>query len=261
MSDVALLLRQTEYNITALRRSARALVFTVIMPVFLLLLFNSIVGGQEHTTRFAGTRIDIRAYFTAGIIAYSIMLSGFSSIVITITTAREAGLLKRYRGTPMPPWIFLGAQILTQVAQIVVMVVLLLAIGRIGYDVSIPTAGIPGLALYTFVGTSAMCALGLAFTRFTPTVEAAGAIGPFSAVLLAFISGVFVTTASLPSWLVDIGRVFPLAHLAEGLQRALALGRGIEVENLVVLAVWGIAGLAVARRTFQWEPIGAGVGA
>lgn len=261
MSDVPLLLRQTLFNLTALRRSARALIFTVIMPVFLLVLFNSIIGDRNPTTRLNGDRVDIRAYFTAGIIAYSIMLSGFSSIVISITTAREAGLLKRYRGTPMPSWVFLGAQILASVAQIVVMVVVLLAIGRIGYDVPIPSGGFAGLVVYTFVGTASMCALGLAITRFTPTVEAAGAIGPFSAVLLAFISGVFVTASSLPGWLVDVGRVFPLAHLAEGLQRSLALGRGIELGNLAVIGVWGIVGLAIARRGFRWEPIGAGVGA
>ena len=53
------------------------------------------------------------------------------------------------------------------------------------------------------------------------------------------------------------GRVFPLAHLAESLQRAVAdpsLGTGLTGENVAVLAAWGIAGLIVAARGFRWEP-------
>ena len=44
------------------------------------------------------------------------------------------------------------------------------------------------------------------------------AIGPFTAVILSFISSVFIPIDQLPSWLEDVGRVFPLFHLAEGLQ-------------------------------------------
>ncbi len=71
----------------------------------------------------------------------------------------------------------------------------------------------------------------------------------------------FLSVDDLPSWLADIGRVFPLAHLAEGLQRsfsASATGDAIDGSNLAVLALWGIGGLAFAIRTFRWEPQGTG---
>ena len=56
----------------------------------------------------------------------------------------------------------------------------------------------------------------------TPTAEAASTIAPFAGVLLGFISGVWIPVDQLPDWLVEVGRVFPLAHLAESLQRAVA---------------------------------------
>jgi len=62
-------------------------------------------------------------------------------------------------------------------------------------------------------------------------------------------------------WLRDVGRVFPLAHLAEGLQRtyfAATADAGIDWSNVAILAVWGLAALAVAFRTFRWEPQAAG---
>ena len=91
----------------------------------------------------------------------------------------------------------------------------------------------------------------------TPSAEAASTIAPFAGVLLGFISGVWIPVDELPDWLVEVGRVFPLAHLAESLQRALAdpsLGTGLTGENIAVLAAWGIAGLIVAARGFRWEP-------
>lgn len=257
MSDLALEARQTGFVLLGFRRNARAVVFTIVMPIVLLVLFNSIFGGGTSTTTLhGGQRIALHAYFTAGIIAYAVMLSGFSSLLISITTAREAGRLKRYRGTPMPPWVFLGAQILANILVIAVMVTVLLVIGRVAYDVRVPAGSLGTLAVYVVIGTAAMCALGIALTRVTTTPDAASAIGPFTTVILGFISGTFVPVSQLPSWLADVGRVFPLAHLADGLQASLVgHSSGLDATNVAVLAAWGAAALIVAVRSFAWEPL------
>jgi ABC-2 type transport system permease protein len=261
VSRAALLLRQTHYAVVGFRRDPRALVFSVAMPVVLVVLFGSVISGKNQTTKVDGFPIAIDAYFTAGIAAYSIMLIGFSSLMISIVTAREGGLLKRYRGTPMPSWVFLAAQILQTMATIVLLVGLLLAIGVVAYGVELDAASAFAFGVYTVVGAATMCALGLAVTRIATTVDAASALGPFAAVILAFVSGVFIPVKELPDGLVEVGRVFPLAHLAEGLQRALspaASGTGIDAGNLAVLALWGVAGMVVAVRRFRWEPLAAG---
>ena len=147
------------------------------------------------------------------------MLAGFSGLLIALTTNRERGILKRYRGTPMPPWVFLSAQILQTLTTIVVMAITIVVIGWAAYDVHPVRSALGAFVLYVVLGTATMCALGIAVTRITTTADSASAIGPFAAVILSFISGVFIPVASLPAWLRDVGRVFPLAHLAEGLQR------------------------------------------
>ena len=261
MSRGALLLRQTAFLLAGFRRDPRAMMFSVAMPVVLLVLFGSVIGGDTQTTKVGGFPIAIDAYFTAGIAAYSIMLIGFSSLMISIVTTRERGLLKRYRGTPMPAWVFLTAQIFQTMVTIALLVGLLLAIGVVVYGVELDAAGAFAFAVYTVVGAATMCALGLALSRVATTVDVASALGPFGTVILGFASGVFIPVKELPAWLVDLGRVFPLAHLAEGLQRALspaASGTGIDATNLAVLALWGVGALAVAIRKFRWEPLAAG---
>jgi ABC-2 type transport system permease protein len=261
VSDVVLMVEQARFGLRGGFRNTRAVVFTIVFPVVLLVLFNSVFSGKNGTTKFHGARVDFASYFTPGIVAYSIMLTGFSGLLIALTTNRERGLLKRYRGTPMPPWVFLGGQILQTVVMVLIMAVLLIAIGAIAYDVHLQDGNIGALAVYLVLGTATMCSLGLALTRVTTTADAASAVGPFVTVILGFISGVFIPVADLPNWLADLGRVFPLAHLAEGLQRCFSsttTGSALDGTNVAVLAAWGVAALAVAIRTFRWEPQGAG---
>jgi ABC-2 type transport system permease protein len=260
MSDVALTLRQAGYVLISMRRNPRVLVFSVLFPVVLLLLFASIFSkGKSATTQFAGGPIKTDAYFTAGILAYAITMACYSSLAIAITTQRENGLLKRVRGTPVPAWTFIAAKICGSIVLVAVMTVLLVGIGAVVFDVHVSGAGLAELALFTVLGTIAMCALGIALTTYTTTPEAASTIAPFSAVILSFISGVFIPTDQLPNSLVQIGKVFPLAHLAEGLQAAYNGGPvHLSGENVAVLALWGGVGILIAARTFRWEPQGPG---
>ena len=157
MSDLALTMRQTAFNLRGGMRNARAVVFTIVMPVVLLVLFNSVFSGSDGTTKFNGATIDFAAYFTPGIIAYSIMLTGFNGLLIALTTNRERGLLKRYRGTPMPPWVFLSAQILQTVVTMFVMAAVIVAIGWAFYDVH-PQRDVLGASCCTWCSGAPRCA-------------------------------------------------------------------------------------------------------
>ena len=75
-----------------------------------------------------------------------------------------------------------------------------------------------GLVAYLVVGVICFCALALALTRLCATADSASAIGPLAATILAFLSGVFIPVAVMPPWMLDLGKVFPLEHLARGLQ-------------------------------------------
>ncbi len=238
-------------------RNPRVLIFTIAFPVILLVLFASVFGGAGDAIEIGGARIPVDAYFTAGITAYAIMASAFSTLAIGLTSQRESGQLKRLRGTPLPSWAFISAQILRAVALVAAMTVVLFLIGYLAYDIDMTAEGVAGIVVAVLLGTAAFAALGVALTAVTPTAEAASTIAPFAGVLLGFISGVWIPVDTLPDWLVEVGRVFPLAHLAESLQRAVAdpsVGTGLTGENVAVLAAWGIVGLVVAARGFRWEP-------
>ena len=260
MSAPAMVLIQARYAMLAILRTPRTLVFTVLFPAILLILFNSIFSsGADNTITLAnGLKIDAQAYFTAGLLAYAATLSTFTSLAVVMTTQRERGQLKRFRGTPMPAWTFVAAWVIQAIARVAFMAVLLLGLGATLYGVTVPAGHLLGLLIYLILGTATMCALGIAVTAFTPTVDAASTIAPFSVVLLSFISGVWIPVDQLNSQVLeDIGKAFPLFHLADGLQTTLASGAsgiGLSGNNVASLLIWAAIAITIAARRFLWEP-------
>jgi ABC-2 type transport system permease protein len=263
MSGRAMVLAQARMAILVALRTPRTVIFTMAFPIILLVLFNSIfnAGGNETTTLPSDLELSAEAYFTAGIIAYAAALSTFTTLAVSLTTQREHGQLKRYRGTPMPPWTFIAAQIIRAEAQALAMAGVLLAIGAIAYGIPIPASTFPAFVLYLLLGTATLCSLGIALSVFTPTPDAASTIAPFSVVILSFVSGVWIPVETLPSTLETIGKLFPLYHLALGLQTTLApgaTGTGLDLGNLAALVIWALVGIRIATRRFRWEPQSAG---
>ncbi len=260
MSDAGLVLIQTRYAILGTLRTPRAMVFGAIFPIFFLLLFNSIfTNGGPQTTTVAGNTVGIHSYFTAGLIAYALALSCFSTPLLALVGQRERGQLKRQRGMPVPAWTFVAAQVLRSVAFAFTVGGIMIAIGLVFYDVHLPAETVPGFVIYLFLGTAALSALGIAATALAKNEESAQPIGAFTVLMLSFVSGIFIPIDTLPNWLAEIGRIFPLYHLAQGLQTTVSEnpgGIGLNAGDVAVLLLWGLAGLRIATKRFRWEPQG-----
>jgi ABC-2 type transport system permease protein len=256
MPDVRLVVVQVRFQLTSLARNRRALIFGTIFPIVLLVMFNSVFVSENDTVDIAGATVTAHAYFTAAMIAYAVLGAGFNQLAIGLVGQRESGQLKRLRGTPVPTWTFVVATVLRVVLSTSATALVLLAIGRFAYDVQVTAEALAEVIVYVLLGTATMCAIGIAATTVLTDIESASAALPFAAVLLAFISGIFVPVDQLPGWLADIGRIFPLYHLAAGLQRALGTAgdTALDAGDVAALALWALGGIAFAARRFRWEP-------
>jgi hypothetical protein len=74
--------------------------------------------------------------------------------------------------------------------------------------------------------------------------------------MLSFISSIFVPIDQLPHWLADLGRAFPLYHVAVGVQTALGVSgdTSLRLGDVAVLAARAAGSVLVAVRGFRWEP-------
>jgi ABC-2 type transport system permease protein len=67
------------------------------------------------------------------------------------------------------------------------------------------------------------------------------------------IGGVVFPLTKFPAGARPLLRLLPADALSDGLRSMLQLGGGLPVRDLLVLAVWAVAGIALAVRTFRWE--------
>ena len=253
MSAVTMTATQIRYVNKSFWRNPASAFFTFAFPLMFLVIFTSLLG---HYTIQIGTRsVNSATYYVASMATFAVITACYNNIAIQLTFQRDAGVLKRTNGTPLPSSSFLGARIVHALLISVLLVVITAAFGKAFYSASIPT----GLTLVRFlivlvVGAASFCALGLAVTAAIPNAEASAAIVNATILPLLFLSGIFIPFGNnTPSWILWIARVFPVKHFADGMQAGF-LGTAFHWTDTLVVAIWGLAGLLLAIRFFSWEP-------
>ncbi|MGH2732912.1 MAG: ABC transporter permease [Actinomycetota bacterium] len=250
-----LVLHQLRYENKAFWRNPPSVFFTFAFPLIFLALFNAFFGNQ--VINYFGHRTRTSTLFIPTIAAFSIINATFTNLAISLTFARERGLLKRTRGTPLPAWIYLSVRILHAGAVGVALVVIVAVAGALAYDVDLPRHTLPALVLTLAVGGLTFASLGIATTAVVSNADASPAVVNGIILPLLFISGIFFRVDQAPQWLGRVADLFPVRHLAQAMQHAFnpfETGSGLRGGDLRVMALWGLAGVVVAVRFFSWEP-------
>lgn len=255
MNAVALTLRQARYDMLAFWRNPASAFFTFVFPLMFLVIFNLVFGGGEIGV--PGGTVSTATFYVPAIVALSVINACYTNIAMSVTFSRDRGVLKRVRGTPLPPFVFLAGRILQAVGVGIMLVVLVLGAGVVFYGVDLDAGKMPAFGLALVVGAACFCSLGLAITAFIPNADAAPAVVNASILPLLFISNVFIPTSTAPDWLNHLASAFPVVHLADSLHAAFnpfQTGAGLELKSVAVMAAWGVAGVVLAARYFSWEP-------
>jgi ABC-2 type transport system permease protein len=253
VSTPALTLRQVGYTNTAFWRNPASAFFTFAFPLMFLVIFTALLGRGQVV--IGGRQISQATYYVAAMAAFSVITACYTNIAISVTFQRDAGVLKRIQGTPLPGAAYLSARMIHAMLIAIVLVIITTAFGKAFYDAAIPS----GVALLRsvvvlVVGSASFCALGLAFTAVIPNADASPALVNASILPLLFLSGIFIPLGdSAPEWIRWIGRVFPVKHFSDGMQAGF-LGTAFHWSDVLVVAGWGLAGLVLAVRFFRWEP-------
>ena len=238
-------------------RSRTQVVFTILFPVMMLLIFGSIFSGD------LGDGVSYTQYFVTGMVATGLMTTGFQALAIQIPIERDRGVLKRLQGTPMPRSVYFIGKVGMVFAIALAETVLLLAIAVPFFDVSLPATGGRWLTLIWVVvlGTTSFTLTGVAFSSVPKTARTATAVVTPVALLLQFISGVFFIFTDLPPWMQHVAALFPLKWMCQGMRSVFLpdafAGQepagGYELGKVaLVLGAWCIGALLLCLTTFQW---------
>jgi len=252
-----LVAHQFRFDLRCFWRNTQSRFFTLALPVLFLLIFSSVFHNTKATV--PGGTMPESVYYVPGIIAFGVIAATFSNITLNVVRYREVGIYKRRRATPVPASAVIGGRALLAVLTALAITVVLLGIGWFGYKAHVPSHTAPVFVLDVVLGALVFCSLGFAVAAFVKNADAAQPVVQAIILPLCFISGVFIPVASLPHWLADIGKVFPVHALSAALLAAYnphTSGSGLSWSDLAVLGAWGIAGLIVAMHRFSWLPSG-----
>jgi ABC-2 type transport system permease protein len=116
---------QLRYQLTLLLRTPRTLMAGLILPGALLALQ---LGRVQHIGQ--GAAADLLAARVAGLVVLGAMSVAYLTHAASLVVAREDGILRRWRATPLPAWGYFAGRILATVliADAAALVLVLVAV-------------------------------------------------------------------------------------------------------------------------------------
>jgi len=238
-------------------RQRESVVFTLLFPVILLLTLGAVLDYD------LGSGVTFPQYFMAGVISAGIVGASLQNMAIGIAGERSDGTLKNLAGSPMPKAAYFVGKVAQVLAVAVATVVVLLLVGVFVYGIDLPH----GRDWMTFawvavLGAAACTLLGIAVSSLARNSRSASATVTPIALVLEFISGVFLPFNQVPGWLQTFASFFPLKWMAQGL-RSVFLPDELAAQEpagtwelgrvALVLAIWCVVGLVLCVRTFRWQ--------
>ncbi|MFB4292243.1 ABC transporter permease [Nonomuraea sp. ATR24] len=238
-----MVLAQAGAEIRAMLRNGEQLLLTMIIPVLLLVGFSVAplidVGGGDRV-----------AFLAPGVLALAVMSTAFTGQAIATGFERRYGVLRRLGATPLSRGGLMlaktAAVIAVEAIQVAVIVGVALALGWQPH-------GSPfAAALLVLLGTAAFSGLGLLMAGLL-RAEATLAAANLVYLLLLAAGGVVFPLAKFPASVRPVLELLPISALTGGLRAVLSGGAALPLGALAVLAVWALASLGLAARTFRWE--------
>jgi ABC-2 type transport system permease protein len=254
VSDLGLALRQVRFTNKAFWRNPASAFFTFAFPLMFLVIFTALFGNSTLTV--FGKEISTSTFYVSAIAAFSIITATYTNLAMSITFLRDSGVLKRTRGTPLPAWAYMFGRIAHAILLALLLVVIVAAFGAAFYHATLPTRTLPAFILTIVVGSASFAALGLAITSVIPNADAAPPIVNASILPLLFLSDIFIPIQDPNAWYVTVARIFPVYHFSQAMKAAYfsPTGTGLRGMDLLVVGLWGLAGVVAAVSFFSWEP-------
>jgi ABC-2 type transport system permease protein len=249
-SPAALLVVQLGYQIRLLLFNGRAVAVGIGLPVILMLASKG--SAKDSHPNVAGWAV------------FGLTITAWTTYGVRLVAAREDGVLKRWRATPLPSWCYFVAAICATTLVAVLAGAVTVGAGAAFYGrhfddgaaVDLTVSGILAVLVALVLAAFAWAATATALTSVIPTVDAAFPILILTYFPLVIISGVMFSISE-PHWLSSAASYLPAEPLIDAVTRAVRHAPGapfLDARDMIVLACWAVGGLLAAILVFRWQP-------
>jgi ABC-2 type transport system permease protein len=172
-------------------------------------------------------------------------LTAYLTHAAGLVAAREAGVLKRWRATPLPRWGYLAGRLCATVLLALASGAVTVLVGVLVYHARLSAGAALGMVVTLGLAALAWACVGTALTPLIPTVESAQPLLAFSYFPVMLLSGALGGLGGTPSWVADLLGYLPGQPTVEAATRALQATGGLPVlagHDLAVLGAWAVGG-------------------
>ena len=212
-------------------------------PVLLTLAEESILS---QNLRF----ID---FFVPGILAMSIMMTGFFGVVPLIEW-REKKVLKRLGVTPLRRSTVVLSQVAFRLVLTVVQATILLGVAYFAFNVQVIGNWFMLFGLL-LLGALSFISIGYLVASRARTVEGAMPIINLITFPMMFLAGIFFPVEMMPDFMRPVVAAPPLTYLGDAFRQVMVGAPPLHslATDAAVLAAWLVACMLLAIRFFRWE--------
>jgi len=239
-----MILAQAVHEVRLMLRNPEQLLLTIVIPALMMILFS---GESLITTDGPGKRID---FYAPGLFGAAVLSTAFTGLAIGTGFERRYGVLKRMGATPLPRWGLIVAKALCVLCVEAIQIALLSAIAlAMGWK---PHGDPLACALLVVLATGTFAGLGMLMAG-TLRAEATLGLANFVFLLLLAGGGVILPLSKFPSGVHHVLDALPISALTNGLRDVLQHGATLPWGDVGILAVWALAAITLAARSFKWE--------
>ncbi len=233
-------------------REPSAVFFGLFFPVVLLLALGLLMPWADEPFGEGPVLSQITAItgYTPIVLALAIGTVAYTTLPPTMGMYREKGVLRRLSTTPLPPSRLLVAQLLVNLAMLVVATTLAVLGGAVVLGVGMPKD--LGVTLLAFVvGAAASMAVGLLIAALAPTAGASTGAGMLVYMTSLFFAGVWFPLPLMPEVVRTISQFTPLGAASQALAAGWYEGTFPALE-LAVMGAWTVVMVPLAAKLFRW---------
>lgn len=225
-------------------RSKTALFWTLLFPLIFLFFFGFVISRGDRQTA---------AYLFPGALTTSVIAGSFMGVSMRMVTARENGVLRRLRVTPLTQ----GAVVLSYATLGLFTLALTLAVQVVVIKLLFrtPIASPLLFLLASACGVVAFVPLGLLVGSVAKDMKTAPAITNLIFFPMMILSGAAYPYAFMPDFVRKLGRFLPSTYLNDALQGTMVRGDSLSdlAAPFAVLLLTALAGVGVNALLFRWE--------
>jgi len=250
MRKFSIIWKMTVIETKLFLREPMAAFFTLAFPLMLLILFGAIYGNEPNEL-FGG-----KGTMDVSVPAYMAMIIGtvgLISIAIRVTTYREKGTLRRFRSTPLRPYVILLDTVLANFAMTFLGTAILIIAAKLMYHLQFDGNALLFLAAFILSSLS-FFSLGFVIASVASTTRVAQVAGMVLFYPMLFLSGAAIPLEIMPETIKKVAGYLPLTYVVDLLQ-GMWFGEPLSGYLTEVLVLVGtlIAGLLISALTFRWE--------